>query len=73
MLECSEFRSTVEWAVREKTIITSINCNGGGGDPQQKFNSVNVRNNKVEVKLTVLASSPALRKAVSSRLLWTMY
>lgn len=46
---------------------------GGGGDPQQKFNSVNVRNNKVEVKLTVLASSPALRKAVSSRLLWTMY
>lgn len=34
--------------------------------------SVNVRNNKVEVKLTVLASSLTLR-TVSSRLLWTMY
>lgn len=34
--------------------------------------SVNVRNNKVEVKLTVLASTPTLR-TVSSRLLWTMY
>lgn len=70
MLECSEIRSTVESGGKRKD---NFNKYQKKKKSQEKFTPVTLRNNKVELRLAALASVPARRKTVSTRLLWTMH